>query len=108
MLCTVVALLGNIANGITVNGSPISDEINISSNDIKRSNDDLPEDSMYLIKPDFGGEARIFGNFSFGNSSILTVAGFVIVGIILFGKTSTYYTSLYLTQYTNFSMLIFT
>ena len=87
MLCTVKGVLG-----ITVNGSPISDEVSISSNDIKRSNDDLPEDSMYLIKPDFGGEARIFGNFSFGNSSILTVAGFVIVGIILFGKTSTYYT----------------
>ena len=87
ILYTVVGLLGNI-----VNGSPISDETNISSNDIKRSNDDLPEDSMYLIKPDFAGEARIFGNFSFGNSSILTVAGFVIVGIILFGKTSTYYT----------------
>ena len=95
ILYTVVGILSGIANC-----SPLSDEVVVHgrsmSNEIKRSNDDLPEDPMYLIKPDFPGEARIFGNFSFGNSSILTVAGFVIVGIILFGKTSTFCTQILL------------
>ena len=70
--------------------SSISDEVNIISKEKKEGSYDLPEDAAYLVVPDFPGEARIFGNFSFGNSSILTVAGFVIVGIILFGKTTTF------------------
>ena len=72
--------------------SSISDEVNIISKEKKEGNHDhlLPEEAAYLVIPDFPGEARIFGNFSFGNSSILTVAGFVIVGIILFGKTTTF------------------
>ena len=78
-----VLILGAIAFSSLGNCSPVFDDAGVSSQ--KSYKDDFIVDS--IIPNDFSsGEARIFGNFSFGNSSILTVAGFVIVGIILFGK----------------------
>lgn len=80
---TSVLILGAIAFSSLGNCSPVFDDAGVSSQ--KSYKDDFIVDS--IIPNDFSsGEARIFGNFSFGNSSILTVAGFVIVGIILFGK----------------------
>ena len=80
---TSVLILGAIAYSSLGNCSPVFDDAVVSSQ--KSYKDDFIVDS--IIPNDFSsGEARIFGNFSFGNSSILTVAGFVIVGIILFGK----------------------
>ena len=80
---TSVLILGAIAFSSLGNCSPVFDDAVVSSQ--KSYKDDFIVDS--IIPNDFSyGEARIFGNFSFGNSSILTVAGFVIVGIILFGK----------------------
>ena len=55
-----------------------------SENDVERKLED--EEMEVVLSTEFQNEARIFGNFSFGNNSILTVAGFVIVGIVLFGK----------------------
>jgi len=78
---TSVLILGAIAFSSLGNCSPVFDDAGVSSQ--KSYKDDFIVDS--IIPNDFSsGEARIFGNFSFGNSSILTVAGFVIVGIILF------------------------
>ena len=89
---TILLLYGVIlSNSGLVGCSPFSDEIDIMSR--KPVENDLWEDDPTLLTvPDFAGEARIFGNFSFGNNSILTVAGFVIVGIILFGKINIFYT----------------
>ena len=81
--CTIVLILCAINLSSFGSCSPVANEFDSSSQ--KRIPDDFIMDSV--IPSDFSsGEARIFGNFSFGNSSILTVAGFVIVGIILFGK----------------------
>jgi len=83
--CVAVLLLYGVilSHSGLVSCSPFSDDVDIMSR--KPVENDLWEDDPTLLTvPDFAGEARIFGNFSFGNSSVLTVAGFVIVGIILF------------------------
>merc|ERR1712062_382571 len=79
--CTIVLIVCAINLSSLGSCSPAAEEFVSSSQ--KRNTDDFIMDSV--IPNDFSsGEARIFGNFSFGTSSILTVAGFVIVGIILF------------------------
>ena len=91
--CVAVLLLYGVilSHSGLVSCSPFSDDVDIMSR--KPVENDLWEDDPTLLTvPDFAGEARIFGNFSFGNSSVLTVAGFVIVGIILFGKINIFYT----------------
>ena len=82
----IVWLLCTISHSSLINGSPVANEVGMDSRNIKGSDDDFIADSVIPNEGWSSGEARIFGNFSFGNSSILTVAGFVIVGIILFGK----------------------
>lgn len=91
--CVAVLLLYGVilSHSGLVSCSPFSDDVDIMSR--KPVENDLWEDDPTLLTvPDFAGEARIFGNFSFGNSSVLTVAGFVIVGIILFGKINIFFT----------------
>ena len=80
----------NILSGLG-NCTPVANEDNSVSREMKGNGEEWDVDPKLLALPDFEGEARIFGNFSFGNNSILTVAGFVIVGIILFGKIITFY-----------------
>ena len=100
--CTIVLLLCAINLSSFGSCTPVTNEFDSSSQ--KRNPDDFIMDSV--IPNDFSsGEARIFGNFSFGNSSILTVAGFVIVGIILFGKIWDFYnlkTDIFYSNHTNF------
>ena len=61
------------------NCTPITSENDVGSMETQ-------DEMEVVLSTEFQNEARIFGNFSLFNSSILTVAGFVIVGIILFGK----------------------
>ena len=84
-LCTVCSFV-DVGNCFQ-----FSNEVNIMSRAGQGHKEVFEDDPTLLAVPDFGGEARIFGNFSFGNNSILTVAGFVIVGIILFGKVTNYH-----------------
>ena len=67
---TSVLILGVIAFSSLGNCSPVFDDAGVSSQ--KSYKDDFIVDS--IIPNDFSsGEARIFGNFSFGNSVFLTV-----------------------------------
>ena len=74
-LCTLSFLYG------LGNCTPITSE---GDGEAKAKQDEME----VVLSTEFQNEPRIFGNLSnpFGNSSILTVAGFVIVGIVLFGK----------------------
>ena len=78
----VLSILGNC--------TPISDDVCVGcvSSEINENEDKWDEDPTLLTVPEIYGESRIFGDIlnSTANNSVLTVAGFVIVGIILFGE----------------------
>ena len=79
-LCTLSFLCG------LGNCTPFSSDecIGCGDGEAKAKQDEME----VVLATEFQNEPRIFGNLSnpFGNNSILTVAGFIIVGIVLFGK----------------------